>query len=517
MPIDRFSGGSQGGRSGGPASSPDRGRSNRGRKMVGPHPRYKRRTGRKMRRMARNIKSTSRKEFRQDPTQFNNNIKQLARRLQQQSHKTGPKHHDEAEMLFRAASKRARQLRKRTKNTKATRSMLDLALMLDRDVRGIGKSKSVGKTQNEYERRLRKAADGDDTNVFEGLAKGLRGVARANRNNGGGGGGNKRSRRGNRGGRRRRGGRGKGNVGYSPTVMEQPNIRQLHRQARSIVRADTNDQLRAILQQLRGSQRTYRREQNKIKNTGKNQRTDLKYIFGEAADWMEGEQARTNERYGGVKDNINNIYGDLNSTVQANTDRNENAMMDELRRLGINSVDTSQFNKDANFLQGLSHSNQSNALANVNAGQTGANQVNDMLMGSLRGDRASRIGQSYNQQGEQLGDLRQDYNEIFKELRGEASRARSGQGAEIRELLMALEDQGYQRQADMAQQNFMNQMAANEFNLDVDKFNFDIAQNRQDLVRQRAAARRRKRNQQRELQGRRIQNNLMDVIGFFAG
>ena len=516
MPDDRFSGGTAGGRAGGPASSPARDRSNRGRKMVGPHPRYKRRTARKMRRMARNIRGTSRKEFRQNPNQFNNNIRQLARRLQQQDYRTGPKNHDAAEALFRAASKRARQLRHRTKNTKATRSMLDLSLMLDRDIKGIGKNRSVGRTQNEYERRLRKTADKNNTNVLEGLGNLLNNVADKNGRKGG-----KRHAHNHAGGRkkggRRRGGRGDSNVGFSPTMIEQPNLRQLHRQARGIVQADTNAELRNILRQLRGSQRSYRREQNKTITRGKNTRGDLRHIFGETADWLQAQQGQMNDRYGATKDNVNNLYENLQSNVQANTNRNENAMLDELRRMGINSVDTSQFNKDANFLQNLGHANQSNALANLNAGQTGANSVADMLASTMQGERTSAIGRSYNEQGEQLGDLRQDYTDIFKDLRGQAASARQGQGAAIRELMLALEDQQYQRQAEMGQQNFLNQMAANEFNLDVDKFNFDIAQNRQELIQQRAAARRRKRNQRLENIGRGIQNDLMGALQSFWG
>ena len=516
MPIDRFTGGGQGGSAGGPASSPDRGRSNRGRKMVGPHPRYKRRTGRKMRRMARNIRSTSRKEFRQNPNQFNNNIRQLARRLQQQSHKTGPKYHDDAEALFRAASRRARQLRHRTKNTKATRSMLDLALMLDRDVKGIGKNRSVGRTQNEYERRLRKTADKNNTNVLEGLGNLLNDTADANSRRGGNGGGGGRNRPRRRGGRRR-GGRGDNNVGFSPTVIEQPNLRQLHRQARGIVQADTNAELRNILQQLRQSSRSYRREQKKTIARGKNTRDDLRYIFGETADWLGAQQGQMNDRYTGARQNVNDIYDNMQSNVQANTNQNQNAMLDELRRMGINSVDTSQFNKDATFLQNMGEGNRGNAMANLQSGQTGANSVADMLAAAMQGERTSAIGKSYNEQGEQLGDLRQDYTDIFKDLRGQAARARQGQGAAVRELLLTLEDQQYQRQAEMGQQNFLNQMAANEFNLDVDKFNFDIAQNRQELIQQRAAARRRRRNQKLERIGRGIQNDLMGALQSFWG
>lgn len=306
--------------------------------------------------------------------------------------------------------------------------------------------------------------------------------------------------------------RGSGNISYTPQGAYKPNYKRVHRQASDLVNSDINSNLRQIRQEARGASRQYRHGQRKIRTQGKRERGDLRHVFGEAADFLQNNRGEMNQRYDTAKGDTADLYNQLTATNDANTSKNKAAMQSEMDRMGINAS-TRQFNEDSNFLQGMGNTDKTNALANLGTQQSGADAVARMLGSTMQGEKVSRIGQSYNTQGDQLSDLRQNYTDIFKNLQGEAHDTRADRASQIKELMMQLEDQNYQRFADTGQSNFENAMAANAFNLDVDKFNFDVKQNRQTLIQQRAAQRRRLRKQQTHHRHNQSQQAGANILG----
>jgi hypothetical protein len=122
----------------------------------------------------------------------------------------------------------------------------------------------------------------------------------------------------------------------------------------------------------------------------------------------------------------------------ASTNRQNAALM--LQAQGLNSDTTASFMRDANAGLGATKTADFKTANN--------NALNDQIKGQLAQDT---------EYGNQLTNLEMQRSTMEKQY------------------LQQLEQQAYDRQQEAAQQQFMNSMAVNKFNLSADKFNADQA------------------------------------------
>lgn len=498
---DRYAGGTQGGKAGGPGSGPNRGRPNRGNRERGTatflkRRRRRRRDIRQTRRLTKTVRETANNPFGEALAPVTTaQARKLAKTIAR-SRRRGTYNRKD-----RQATRKLLNTLNKTIKSKDTAEPLDSEMRAARRlVRVAHKKGRVAKKPYRGDSDRVKGPDHTDESTRLHPKKGKKG----NKDN-------------NKGGkrRRRRGGgspKSRPGINYTGTPGYEFNERDARKRARDLVQADTNAQLRAKLAELRQGKNSYTKAVRQEKNLGKRRREDLNYIFGETADYLAGLEGDQNTRYDNRADNLKELFGNLEQKNQNVSDRNYNELQSEMRRLGIEGGLTGNFQRDANFMEMLGNTSEGNALANLQSDRRSAKSIMDMFQGTMKGERASQIGQAWNDQGDALADIRSDYGTLFSNLRGDISDIRANKGKAIQELLMTLEDQGYQRFAEGRQQDFMNQMMANEFNLDVDHFNLDVAKHRNSLAQQRAAQRALRRRRQQERQAQNINNNLKNIL-----
>lgn len=243
------------------------------------------------------------------------------------------------------------------------------------------------------------------------------------------------------------------------------NTRGLRREAKSLVQGDINSQLRAVLRAMQEARGQYKYDRRTIKTDAKRARGDLNYVWGEVEDYMKGQNKEQNQQYRDTEQELKDIYGQQAQGLAAGTKEGADAISAEQARLGLVG-DMGNFTGDSAFNAAQAGGSKQDALGNLATQKSAADSIMAMLGGAAQGEHLSQMGRVQNEILDQKGDLRQDYNQLFGDLRQQAQDIRAGKGAAMQEMLMALEERDYSRFMEAWQQNFMNQMSVNQFNLE---------------------------------------------------
>jgi hypothetical protein len=280
-----------------------------------------------------------------------------------------------------------------------------------------------------------------------------------------------------------------------------------------IVQREINRQLRELASEARQTKHSGREAVKKIHGQRRATIGDLDYLYNEADDYIGAQKQQIDSRYNQTKENVGNIFADLQQSQGQQIDATRAAAMAEMQRLGIQQTGMGQYDADAAFLQGLGQQQAADVDANLRSQQTGASAIGDLLQGMSRGSRASQIGQATTDAQESINDVRGDVRgqllDIFDSMRG----VRAERPAMTNELWMQMQDSAYQQWAETNQINFQNQLATNQFNLDVDKLSSDNLWKKAEL-RQAAKKESAKRRQQRQMDAARAASRrIMDAAG----
>jgi hypothetical protein len=229
----------------------------------------------------------------------------------------------------------------------------------------------------------------------------------------------------------------------------------LLRRAKETIAAQMNPQLAE-----------YRQEIQDTRTSSKQQNADLEDLYRRlgiqlGANKAQGDNANA-EALKKIQDNYKSLSGGIDSTyAKATSDTNA-----ELSRLGISEVSpaaTTQTRLDHDYLSKLTSIDKTNAEAN----STVKSQSFDNLLSTIQG-QAGLAGA-------------QDRSRVLREAAKSVADLRSKRGAlaatrrgAVDALYHQLKDAKSQREADAAQQNFMNTIAAGK--LGIEQGNLGVAQ-----------------------------------------
>lgn len=290
-----------------------------------------------------------------------------------------------------------------------------------------------------------------------------------------------------------------------------------NKQVKTIVGQDINNQVRALAQQLAAGKdaRTY--DINKIKALYDRTQGDLNYVYGEANDAIQGQNQLINSRFNDNKGDINGIYNALTQQIGNTSDANQQAAMQEMARLGIQQSGMPGYQADVANMQNMANVNQANAQANIHAMQQNSNQAGSLLQSMSAASLASALGRAANAKQDSISQTRQDYRTAMNDIMGQITDVKRQRGQMQNELYSAMEQNAFQRYMEQQQADFNNQLAANQFNLDVSKLNSSNWLAKAKLKQQAAeAAARRRQNQQflqMQKQGKANDNYLSLILG----
>lgn len=340
----------------------------------------------------------------------------------------------------------------------------------------------------------------------------------------GGKGGGSKGKGGGGGGKGGRGGKGGGGGGTSTGGMvymgmgKPPNVPR--RQAALIVGRDINRQVRELQHEARKVQQGAIRDAKDAKNMKQQTKGDLRYLYNEADDYIGRQNQNINDSFNATRGDLQDIYHNFSAARQDQTNSIRDAAMAELQRLGVQQTGMGQFDSDAANMDQVAAQNQANILANNETSQNSSREIGNILQGMSRGSRTSQLGQADVANMDALnqirGDARGQLMDVFDQIRN----VRADRANQVQQLYMQLQQNAYQQWAETNQSNFNNQLAANQFNLDVSQLNsdnlFNKAKVRQERNRQRAANRQMNREWQR-LKGQDKKTFHSDMMNLMLG
>lgn len=280
---------------------------------------------------------------------------------------------------------------------------------------------------------------------------------------------------------------------YSPGEFEGPS----RREARVIVDRENQQLIRDLLGEASKYKQDLKYDVNKANALFNRSQGDLRYIYGEAQDYMGNRSQAIDNRYeqtGGV---LGNIYQGLGAAVGQNTDAARANILAEQQRLGIQGSGTADLEADAANRQQIASYLGSAAQSSNEMARNAANEIGNLLGSMSAASLASAVGRSDNRRQDQISDARQGYRQDISEIRGDIGDVKRNRPGAISELHSAMQNNAYQQWAEGQQMAFNNQLATNKFNLDVSNLNSDNFWKRA-AARQAAAKARAERRLKRE-------------------
>lgn len=286
------------------------------------------------------------------------------------------------------------------------------------------------------------------------------------------------------------------------------------RDARNIVRGDNNRLIRELLNEMKGVRSGMDYDIRKGDAQYNRAKGDLEYIFGEAGDYINAQNSKIAGQFDKTGNVLQDLYAQLQSRQGSITNDARQRMLAEQSRLGIQKAGTGRFEEDAANMQALAAQQQANNMANNQTAKNSSQEIGQLLASMTAAEKTSNLGKAQNARDDFASQTRQQGRTQLNEILGDIRGIRKDTPNQVQQLFLQMEQNAYQRWAESQQADFNNQLAANNFNLDVSRLNSDNlwqkAKLRQEARRQAAL----RRNQQRQANrdSNRLDSDLISIM-----
>jgi hypothetical protein len=215
--------------------------------------------------------------------------------------------------------------------------------------------------------------------------------------------------------------------------------------------------------------------QAETKKRGAQVSHDIQFLYGELDKKLKEQQASTAAAYGSTASQVDSNYAKLLSTLTSNTTQSVDKVNAEAARLGLTPPVESQAGADGNFANMLAQTNRQNAALMLQAQGTNDFNTSGFIQGAEQGLGVTKTADFKTANNNALNDQIKAQLAQDTEYGNQLTNLEMQRSTMERQYLQQLEQQAYDRQQEAAQQQFMNSMAVNKFNLSSDKFNADQA------------------------------------------
>ncbi|HET7713307.1 MAG TPA: hypothetical protein VFK94_02525 [Patescibacteria group bacterium] len=221
----------------------------------------------------------------------------------------------------------------------------------------------------------------------------------------------------------------------------------------------------------------YTQQKNDLNADAGRQISDLSTLYKQLDTSLGELNQGTQSAYDAATAKQGSAYDNLQAALQGVTAQQQQGVGNELARLGLGdqAADTSQLTGDAAFMQGLTQSNKAQAAATLAAMQANAAQYGNATRGAAQAQGSQAQAVARQSAMDMLYELLNKRNDAARGINSQIADTQGQRGALENQLMEQYEQQAYERMMEQQQQNFMNQMGVNKFNLSQDQFNADQA------------------------------------------
>lgn len=325
--------------------------------------------------------------------------------------------------------------------------------------------------------------------------------------------------KGGKGGGSRGGRGGQGYLNYNPIGDYQGVSRK---EAAAIVNRDAAREIRSIGREARNMRDGFNYDVNKINALHDRTVGDLNKVWGETIDYQGGRSQLIADQYANTGNQLAQFAQNTLAQQQQGTQNTRNAAMAEMERLGIQQSGMGTYDADANFLQALGQQASANNQSAVGMQAAMSADMGATLQAMSRGALASAVGRAGLNRQDATNDLRQAFRGDMRNIRDIVREIRMGRKDATNELWQLLDQNAFNKYRDMADMNFQNNLAASQFNFNVDKFHTDTRLAKAKLEADWEEARSRRKFEQRKWKRsqagvNKASNSVLDVLNNAVG
>lgn len=271
------------------------------------------------------------------------------------------------------------------------------------------------------------------------------------------------------------------NYASAPLSYTPPNINvdrnAFRRSAAEAVAFQLNGQINALRRQANEARREWAGADTDLRNRQSQADSDLAYLGGALNESLSKLQKQSLSKYAQSRAATDKNFANLEGDLTAQNAAADAAVANESARLGLSNGQPVELetrrNQDQDFLMGLAKNNRAQAAALLQNQETSYNALaNEMRAGEQANFANKRAGvkQVY---AEKIGQLRLENNRTLRMIAGQQSDIEATRNYQIQQRMDQMAAEAQAAAERRAQQDFQNQMAVNNFNLDNSKFAYD--------------------------------------------
>lgn len=245
--------------------------------------------------------------------------------------------------------------------------------------------------------------------------------------------------------------------------------------AKQAVSAELDPKKKAIQDQQKAFDLAQKQAQDEARARGTQVSHDIQFLYDQLDKKLAEQQAGTAAAYGSTASAVDSNYAKLLSDLTSNTNQSVDKVNAEAQRLGLTPPVESQAGADGNFASMLAQTNRQNAALMLQAQGQNASTTGQFMRDAEQGLGATKTADFKTANNNSINDMIKAQLAQDTEYGNQLTNLEMQRSTMERQYLQQLEQQAYDRQQEAAQQQFMNSMAVNKFNLSADKFNADQA------------------------------------------
>ena len=258
----------------------------------------------------------------------------------------------------------------------------------------------------------------------------------------------------------------------------------LRKAAQDAVRMMLQPKLDAITRQITGENSQYSQGQGTINTQRDRTLTDLTSIFANIKAADEANRTKVGQVYQGAQQQQGQTYDQLASALSGIYSQQQQGTGNELARMGLTGATSGQdqMQSDAQFLQGMASMQKAAQASLLQQQGASADSLAGAMTASDQAQGASRKNETNQKATDALTQLLNQHNNALSDLNSQYASVAGTRGDLENQYMQQMEQQAYERMMQAQQQDFLNQMSVNKFNLDNQRYQSDQAYKQAELA-----------------------------------
>ena len=279
-------------------------------------------------------------------------------------------------------------------------------------------------------------------------------------------------------------------ITYGGLGINAPSRSSFRKQAAETVAFQLNPQLNALTAQANQTNQDWAFGDTQLRTKAAQAKSDLNYLLAALNTKLGSLKQSTDVSMTEGMSAVDKNYSDLLQRMSAINSSTNNATAEEINRMGLTTNQdvqaTQRSQEDDQFLKGLAENNRANAATLLQAQKSSYDSAANDTIAAENVNFANQQATVSNTYAQAESELLKERNKTLAQINSNKQAVEAQRGFLTQQRIDSLYSEAISTAERRAQQDWTNQMAANNFNLNVTKFNYDTQYRQAQLARDKA-------------------------------